>query len=98
METTKCQMLFFELSSDELTILAALVALGFSKSLDVNQTNILGNFLAAVGTLMTTIVAKEQALDVPKDETQVEKKETQPDVQKQIKELQEQMQKILNNK
>ncbi|MCC5467853.1 hypothetical protein [Pelosinus baikalensis] len=90
METTECQMLFFELSPDELTILAALVALGFSKSLDGNQTNVLGNFLAAVGTLMTMIVAQEQALVVQKEETQ-------SDVQKQIKELQGQMQKILNN-
>lgn len=98
MEITECQMLFFELSPEELTILAALAALGFSKSLDVNQTNVLGNFLAAVGTLMTTIVAQEQALDVQKKETQVEKKGTQPDVQKQIKELQEQMQKILDKK
>jgi len=88
METRECQMLFFELSPDELTILAALVALGLSKSLDLNQTNVLGNFLAAVGTLMTTIVAETQALDV--------QNETQSDVQKQIKELQDQMQKILN--
>lgn len=62
METTECQMLFFELSPDELTILAALVALGFSKSLDLNQTNVLGNFLAAVGTLMTTIVAEKTSI------------------------------------
>lgn len=88
METRECQMLFFELSPDELTILAALVALGLSKSLDLNQTNVLGNFLAAVGTLMTTIVAEKQALGV--------QNETQSDVQKQIKELQDQMQKILN--
>lgn len=56
------EMLFFELSTDELTILASLVALGFSKGLTAEQINVLGNFLAAVGTLMTTIVAQDQAL------------------------------------
>lgn len=88
METPECQMLFFELSPEELTILAALLALSLYKSLSLDQTNVLGNFLAAVGTLMTAIVAEKQVLDA--------QNQPQIDVQKQIKELQDQMQKILN--
>ena len=88
MEITECQILFFELSPEELTILATLLALSFYKSLNLDQANVLGNFLAAVGTLMTAIVAEKQVLDA--------QNKPQVDVQKQIKELQEQMQKILN--
>ncbi|SDD66085.1 hypothetical protein [Sporomusa acidovorans] len=84
------EMLFFELSTDELTILAVLVALGFSKGLNINQINVLGNFLAAVGTLMTMIVAQEQALTSLQQEKQAD------DVQNQIKELEQQIQQILN--
>lgn len=91
-------MLFFELSSDELTILASLVTLGFSKGLTADQMNILGNFLAAVGTLMTTIAAKEQALTTIEQKKQQEQEKQSDDTQQQIKELQEKIQQILEEK
>lgn len=92
----KNQPSFFELSPDELSTLASLVAIGISKGLNVQEISSLGNFITAVGTLMTTISAQIELLTVQKEEQQ---KEVQTDdVQKQIKELKEQMQKILNEK
>lgn len=90
------EMLFFELSSDELTILASLVALGLSKGLNVEQINILGNFIVAVGSLMTTIAAQEEALIAQKEKKQNSKQEN--NVQQQIIDLQKKVQEILDKK
>lgn len=88
-------ILFFELSRDELTLLASLVALALSKRLDVDQINILGNFLAAVGTLMATIAAQEAVFIAQQEEAENENQAN--DVLRQIKELQEKVQQILEN-
>ena len=88
----KNEMLFFELSTDELTFLASLIALILSRGLNADQINILGNFIVAVGSLMTTIAAQEAALIAQSE------KNSNDDVQKQIKELQEKVQQILEKK
>lgn len=92
----KNEMLFFELSTDELTFLASLVALLLSRGLNADQINVLGNFIIAVGSLMTTIAAQEAALIAQNEKQQNEK--NSDDVQKQIKELQEKIQQILEKK
>jgi hypothetical protein len=89
------KIVFFELSSDELTIWASIIAIAISKELNLDQINILGNFLAAVGTLMTTIAAQE--VTILAEQEKKEKEKQAEDVQKQIKEIQEIIHQILEN-
>lgn len=67
--------------------MANLVAIGFSKRLNVQEINSLDNFITAVKTLMTTIGAQIELLTVQKEEQQ--KEVSTDEMQKQIKELRE---------
>ncbi|EPY2274439.1 hypothetical protein ACXAUS_003336 [Clostridium sporogenes] len=50
------------ISPEELALLANLIALELSKGKSVNELNVLGNLLAAVGTIISTIAAQKQNL------------------------------------
>ncbi|MGO5074067.1 hypothetical protein ACTQ4K_08995 [Clostridium sporogenes] len=50
------------ISPEELALLANLIALQLSKGKSVNELNVLGNLLAAVGTIISTIAAQKQNL------------------------------------
>lgn len=87
--------LFESINSDELATTATLIAVASSKVLNVEELNVLGNFIIAVGSIMTSIASQEQALKVQKDTTKSETQEKGDDVQKQIKDIQEQIQYLL---
>ncbi|MBW5457480.1 hypothetical protein GPJ60_08450 [Clostridium sporogenes] len=50
------------ISPEELALLANLIALELSKGKNANELNVLGNVLAAVGTIISTISAQKQNL------------------------------------
>lgn len=50
------------ISPEELALLANLIALELSKGKNANELNVLGNLLAAVGTIISTISAQKQNL------------------------------------
>ncbi|BBB92346.1 MAG TPA: hypothetical protein PKA28_16335 [Methylomusa anaerophila] len=87
---------FFELDPNELAILATLITVALEETLTSEQLNVLGNFLAALGALLLTVAAQEEALRVKKEKENKEKT-PEDDVQKQIKDLQEQIHQISNN-
>jgi len=51
------------ISPEELALLANLIALELSKGKNANELNVLGNLLAAVGTIISTIAAQKQNLE-----------------------------------
>lgn len=50
------------LSPNELSILANIVAIILAEGRSANEVNILGNFVSAVGSLLSTIAAQQQSL------------------------------------
>ncbi|MEF9953298.1 MAG: hypothetical protein RR840_10445 [Clostridium sp.] len=56
-------MNFSTLSKQEITLLSAVLALEITEGADIDQLNILGNFLVGVGTLILVIAAQEQYLN-----------------------------------
>lgn len=51
------------ISPEELALLANLIALELSKGKSADELNVLGNLLAAVGTIISTIAAQKQNLE-----------------------------------
>ncbi len=51
---------------NQLALLASLFAIAITEDLDSNETNSLGTFLAAVGSVMQTIAAQQQLLSTRK--------------------------------
>lgn len=51
------------ISPEELALLANLIALQLSKGKNINELNVLGNLVAAVGTILLTIAAQKQNLE-----------------------------------
>ncbi|MEG2339052.1 MAG: hypothetical protein RSB66_08235 [Clostridium sp.] len=56
-------MHFSTMTSKELTILSAILAIEITEGADIDELNILGNFLVGVGTLILVIAAQEQFLN-----------------------------------
>ncbi|MBU3086958.1 hypothetical protein KPL42_00475 [Clostridium gasigenes] len=50
------------LSPEDLLLLSNAVAISLSKDKDVNEINVLGNFLVGTGSLMLIIAAQQQLL------------------------------------
>lgn len=90
--------IFQSINSDELTATASLIAVASAKVLNAEELNVFGNFIIAVGGLMTSIASQEQALQVKKDATKNETPAMGYDVQKQIKEIQEQIKELQSGK
>jgi len=87
--------IFQSISSDELATSATLIAVASSKVLNADDLNVLGNFIIAVGSIMTSIAAQEQVLQAQKETTKSDSLELGRSVQKQIKDMQEQIQFLL---
>jgi len=51
------------ISPEELALLANLIALELSRGKNANELNVLGNLVAAVGTILLTISAQKQNLE-----------------------------------
>ncbi|MDD4601098.1 hypothetical protein SDC9_04271 [bioreactor metagenome] len=75
---------FTEIPSDELAGLSLIIAIWVSKILTIEELNVFGNFIVAVGSIILTIAAQEEAL-----KTKME--EPEEDIKKQIKELEKKM-------
>lgn len=93
--------IFQSLNTDELAVAAALIAVAFSKVLNNTDLNSLANFITAVGSIMESIAAQQQAQSQSLLVEQLPESkplQSEPDVQAQIKELQEQIQWLINNK
>ncbi|MDF2633302.1 MAG: hypothetical protein K0R78_176 [Pelosinus sp.] len=95
--------LFQSLNSDELALAATILAVAFSKGLNATDLNTLGNFIIAVGSIMTSIASQEQGSDSQNFTTkeQVSKNLAlgkEPDIQQQIVELQKQVEWLINNR
>lgn len=73
---------FRSISSIELVVLAAVIAISFSDEFTLEELNVLGNFIIAVGSILQLIAAQEVALAVKKDDSK-------KNVQQQIEELKE---------
>lgn len=76
------------IDANELAVLATILAVALSKSLTLEQTNVYGNFLVAIGSIMLTIAAQEEAIKGRSDD-----KDT--DTKKQLQEMQEQLNQLL---
>lgn len=76
------------IEADELAILATIIAIALSKSLTLEQTNVIGNFLVAIGSVMLTIAAQEEALKTKNNDQDT-------DTKKQLQEMQEQLKQLL---
>ncbi|EJO5349014.1 hypothetical protein NRP93_003166 [Clostridium botulinum] len=50
------------ISPEELSLLANLIAIELSKGRSVNELNVLGNLVSAIGSIISTIAAQEQNL------------------------------------
>jgi hypothetical protein len=70
------------MSPNELSLLANAVALAIAEDRTSDEINVLGNFFAAVGGLLSTIAAQQQSL-----EAMEEKQQQIQDLKKQIKKL-----------
>ncbi len=51
------------ISPEELALLANLIALELSRGKNANELNVLGNLVAAVGTILLTIAAQKRNLE-----------------------------------
>lgn len=78
------------IDSDELAILATAIAVALSKRLTLEQTNIYGNFIVAVGSIMLTIAAQQEALTAKSNDQDT-------DTKKQLREMQEQLRQLLKD-
>ena len=76
------------IDANELAVLSTILAIALSKNLTLEQTNVYGNFLVAVGSIMLTIAAQEEAT-----KSQSDNKDT--DTKKQLQEMQEQLNQLL---
>lgn len=74
------------LSPDELALLATLLALAFSKVLTVDQLNVYGNFLQAVGSIMSTIASQQEILQ-PQTQPETATKDQLDELKKQVQAL-----------
>lgn len=72
---------------DELAILATAVAVALSKRLTLDQTNIYGNFIVAVGSIMLTMAAQEEALKTKDNDQDTDTKKQLQEMQKQLNQL-----------
>ncbi|MEW9094915.1 MAG: hypothetical protein AB2417_07495 [Clostridiaceae bacterium] len=52
-----------DISPQELATLANIVAIALTEGRTADESNVLGNFLAAVGALILTIAAQQQSLE-----------------------------------
>jgi len=83
--------LFRSINTDELAAAATTIAVASSRVLNAEELNVLGNFIIAVGSIMTSLASQEQAL-IDREETKKNKtEEIGNNVQKQIKDLQDQI-------
>lgn len=78
------------IDSDELAILATAIAVALSKRLTLEQANIYGNFIVAVGSIMLTIAAQQEALTAKSNDQDT-------DTKKQLREMQEQLRQLLKD-
>ncbi|MEF9934921.1 MAG: hypothetical protein RSA01_06715 [Clostridium sp.] len=56
-------MHFSTMTSKELTLLSAVLAIEIAEGADIDELNIIGNFLVGVGTLLLVIDTQEQFLN-----------------------------------
>lgn len=68
------------LSPDELSLLASIIAISLSKGRTSDELNVLGNFVSALGSLISTIAAQKESID-----SFNEKKQQIKDLKKEIK-------------
>lgn len=73
-----------EIPSDDLAVLATVIAIWFSKVLTLEELNFLGNFVVATGGIMLSIAAQEETL---KTKNVSSKEPTMQDLQGQIDKL-----------
>jgi cell shape-determining protein MreC len=74
---------------EELAVIATLLGIAPARTFSINELNVLGNFVTAVGCVMLAIAAQAQFLDSLK-----EKENEDTDIKKQIQELREQLKKL----
>ncbi len=68
---------FESILPDELALLTTTIAVYFGKILNLEELNVLGNFLVAIGGVMLTIASQEEALKKEADETAEKELHTQ---------------------
>jgi hypothetical protein len=85
---------------EELGLLAALLGVAPARLISIEELNVLGNFLVAVGSIVLVIAAQAELLRVQNEEKEKEAKDTKkdnttPSVEEQIRELREQLQSLI---
>lgn len=60
---------FRDLSPEELSILANIVAIGLTKNRTADEINVFGNLVTAIGSLLLTIAAQKQSLSSLEDQS-----------------------------
>lgn len=53
---------FSNMTPEELSILANIIAIGLAKNRSADDINVLGNLITAIGALLLVIAAQEQSL------------------------------------
>lgn len=77
------------LSPEQLAIISGIVAAILAKSLNLDQMNVLGNFLSAVSASLLTIQAK-----LSEEQSQQQIQQQKDDIENQIKELKNQLKQL----
>ena len=75
------------LDADELAILATVIAIVFAKKLTLDETNVYGNFLVTVGSLMLVIAAQEEARKAKPEDKDTETRKKLQEMQQQLDQL-----------
>ena len=75
------------LDADELALLATVIAIVFAKKLTLDQTNVYGNFLVAVGGIMLVIAALEDARKAKDEDKDADTRKKLQDMQQQLDQL-----------
>lgn len=74
---------FDGLSGEEVTTLAVLIALAAEEVFDADDLNVLGNFIVAVGSLMTAAATQELVLTAAREEAKKKAEEKKAEEEKQ---------------
>lgn len=87
-------MLIKEIEPNQLALLSTLIAIELSENRTIDEINILGDILIAIGSIMITIGAQRESQQ--QDQQNEKDKNEHEELQKKIKKLEEQVEFLKN--
>ncbi|MBP2625945.1 MAG: hypothetical protein H6Q68_656 [Firmicutes bacterium] len=93
-----CNVLLIDaIGPNQLAILSALIAIELSEGKTINEINVIGDFLIAIGSVMTTIAAQQQNQQEGQQNQEQNpnaQEQQSSNMQAQIQQLQEQLEEL----